>query len=339
MNENEKLYFDSDDDWGDIDFSDLTDEPEVNENDEPEVQSGADNAGAGGETNDSNAEGTDANQADGTDAQRTDEQADPVNVQGSNQSFVLRYMGEDREFSRDETTALAQKGMDYDRIRKRADDLTAERDNLKNSYNAAKQKADFLDELARRQKITPEQLIMNVRASVMAREENITQSEAEQRIAFNDREASLKKREEEIYRHNAEIQKQQNDEMARRSQFAEFFNAHRNDNGGKGVTPKDIPPVCYRDMQRGIPLEESYSKYLQNLKFEIQKADVARRSSEYDSMKKRIEEQEKELEELKSQYASTNQNELNRMRSVGSTASKGNQTKDSIFDAAWYDGT
>lgn len=321
MNENEKLYFDSDDDWDDIDFSDLTDEPEVNENDESEVQSDADNAGAGGETNDGNAEVTDANQADGTDAQRTDEQDSNNNGQSSNQNFVLRYMGEDKEFTREETTTLAQKGMDYDRIRRRAEELA-------NELGTTKKKAEFLDELAKRQNITADQLMLNVRASVMAREENISQDEANLRI-----------REEAIAKQTEAAKKAQDEEQDRRRQFTEFFEAHKHDNGGKGVGPTDIPQSCFQDMARGIRLEDSYGKYIQEKNFNAKKAEIESKSAEFDSMRKLIEQQAKELEELKAQYASVNQNELNRMRSVGSTASKGNQTKDSKFDAAWYDGT
>lgn len=76
-----------------------------------------------------------------------DDEENPENAEyderEANQSFKLKYMGQEIEVTKDEIIVLAQKGKDYDRIRTRVDELTG----------ALKQNSEymsFLETLARK---------------------------------------------------------------------------------------------------------------------------------------------------------------------------------------------
>jgi hypothetical protein len=55
-----------------------------------------------------------------------DEKQPDTKAQEANQSFRLKYMGQELDISQDELVTLAQKGKDYDRIRSRTDALSGE---------------------------------------------------------------------------------------------------------------------------------------------------------------------------------------------------------------------
>lgn len=96
MNENENQVLDTvSDDWDDMDFSDLAD---------TEVEPGT--------------EAPAADQQAEQEVQEPAEQEHTVQArQEADQSFQLKHMDEVRTVGREEVIALAQKGLDYDRIR------------------------------------------------------------------------------------------------------------------------------------------------------------------------------------------------------------------------------
>lgn len=166
------------DDWDDIDLSGLTDE-----------DAAADEAG--GENDD--ADTGEADQPAGEAEQETPaaeepgeaEQEEPASDPGAGaesvpERFMLKHLGEEKDFSRDEVTTLAQKGLDYDRIR-------TERDSMRTEMPALREAMSFLKELAADSNTSVEQLIEDVRTrKLMARETNegrtITETGAREQI-------------------------------------------------------------------------------------------------------------------------------------------------------------
>ena len=106
MNEEQEIAVSQSDDWDDIDFSDAitdTDEAAQTENSQADA--------ADSKPTESSSAGAAADNS--ANAENTKPDAD--------HSYKLKYMGQEREYSREEFERLASKGQDYDRIRQALD--------------------------------------------------------------------------------------------------------------------------------------------------------------------------------------------------------------------------
>ena len=108
----------------------------------------------------------------------------------SDQTFTLKHLGESKDYSKDETITLAQKGLDYDRIRNERDALKAEKQTLQ-------EHEDFLKELAELANLSIEDLMTETKAKLVVADEkkkgnNITLDQAKYRVQT---EARIKKAE------------------------------------------------------------------------------------------------------------------------------------------------
>ena len=309
MNENEKVYFDSDDDWSDIDFSDLEDVPDKEE-------AGDENAAT--ETEETTEATTEANPAEEVTTDGADNPP-PAPEPEADQLFELKVLGEERKLTRDEMIAAAQKGLDYDRVKNRNAELQKERE-------ANAPALELMHELAEAQGISVEELITNVRAAALAKKEGISLKEATSRVQLKTREDAIAKREAVFKEQDAAAKNEAAEKEARNKEFVEFFQNH------PGVKPDDIPKQCFVDMKNGMKLEASYANQMNLKKVE----EYNKLSAEKEAKLKAMEE---ELAELKKQLNSENQNQKNAARSVGSAETAGKSTKDDAFDALWNDGT
>ena len=70
-------------------------------------------------------------------SENTADNTAPTHAEEKEETFTLRYMKEDKQYSRNDTIILAQKGLDYDRVR-------AERDTLKSEIPTFKEYKSFL---------------------------------------------------------------------------------------------------------------------------------------------------------------------------------------------------
>ena len=310
MNENTKTFFDSDDDWG-IDFSDLVDEP-----DKPEEETAPENEAAAEEK-----EGTDAlpeaNPAEDSAADGATEPT-PAPQPEADQLYDLKVLGENRRLTLAEMKAAAQKGMDYDRIKTRNQELQKEREE-----NAPA--LELVKELADAQGIPVAQLITNVRAAALAKKEGITVKEAVERVQIKAREDAVAKREAVFQEQDAAEKKEAEERAARNREFIRFFQKHPN------IKPDDIPQQCFLDMKNGIPLEYSYNNQIVSQK----EQQTSKTLSEKDSRIKELEDKIAELEKLNN---SASQNQINAARSVGSADTAGRSSKDDLFESLWNDG-
>lgn len=210
--------------------------------------------------------------------------------------FSLKYMDESKEYKREEVVALAQKGLDYDRIR-------AERDSIKAERNAAKDRENFLQELADDAGMTIDEMIDGVRANRLLKRETdagrpMTELAAKEQIQ---REKTARTAAAEAEAKEKEPERKEADEPHATNSTPDavkrFVAAYPN------VQAKDIPQSVWDDVRNGADLISAYTKY--------------------------------ENAQLRSQIEAMQQNEKNKNRSTGSRQGSGSANQKTDFDAAW----
>lgn len=265
MNENTENLQDFDDDgWADdIDLSDLADEPEGEANESESEQQAAET------TETAEPAEAPADQPEQTveqPTQETPEQADD----DADQRFELKHLDERREVTLEEMKTLAQKGMDYDRIRQ-------ERDDMRVGW-------DFLKELAGNRPV--QDLIDEARAAQLVEAQGIDRQTAMERVKL-DRERKVF----EARRQQAEAEQaaQQSAASAAEAEKAahekwrqDCFMAFSKE--FPDVDPKSIPKDVWDAFQKGETLVSAYRGHrLKELETEMkdkqQAEDAAQRST------------------------------------------------------------
>ena len=151
VNEEATMPSDDGDDWDNIDLSGLVDE------DIPAGEGDGGEDGGADQPADTEAPGTENAAAEEPSATNTDEEAKPAEAGIADEQFTLKHLGESKNYSRDEVTTLAQKGLDYDRIR-------AERDSMRAEMPTMRDAMGLLGEIAADSKISVGELIETLRA-------------------------------------------------------------------------------------------------------------------------------------------------------------------------------
>lgn len=256
MNENETTStVTTTDDWAEIDLSDLTDSAaeetteaadagaeDTQTSDQPE------GSGATGESQpaDQQAEGTPAEPEGGAAEQKPSAVAD---------QYELKHLDETRIVNRDEVISLAQKGMDYDRIR--------------GAY-------DFVSELAAAQNVTVENFIDNARASVLAKKDGIEFNTALGRIKLEREKSEFEAKKAQSAAAGAQAAQKAEAERRMNEDIAAFRRTFPNVDG------KTIPQSVWEDVGRGMTLVNAYAKF-----------DNAQKLAEIQSAKKETENKRK----------------------------------------------
>ena len=269
------------DDWDDIDLSDVEDDSDLDETsfeaDQPEQEGGQDEA---------------------TEEEDTEDGQDEAD-----QSFVLKHLDETREVSRDEVIALAQKGLDYDRIR-------ADRDQARADMARLAEMEEFLKELAAPNNMTIEELIDTTRANVLAEKEGLDRTVAMQRVKLDRDRKALEAERQSLNRQTEAGQQQAAEQQRMKASMDRFIKDHPD------LMAEDIPQEVWEAFASGKDLADAYASF------------------EAKDLREKLAEREKEIETLK-------QNNKNRVRSTGSqtTAGSKQETEADLFDKLWYDGT
>lgn len=169
--------------------------------------------------------------------------------------FELKFLGETKQYTRDEMTTLAQKGMNHDRILQQRDDLQ--------QYRSANEPlVNDLGRIAQQFGMTPADLLASMETNLL-RQQGKTQAEAEAIIRANKSERQL-----QTYHSQEQAMRQQQEEAQQRQQrdFREFVQRY------PGLDPKTIPASVWQDVRKGVPLVSAYGKYeMQQLKEENQR--------------------------------------------------------------------
>lgn len=292
MDEKTNLEITDGESWDDIDFSDIASDGEETETGATAEANGDGEAADGGEADQPTHD--EAEQADGTKA------ADDVTPDDGNQTFTLNYLGAEKVVSKDEAVTLAQKGMDYDRIRQKHEDTLSE-------LTTAKDKLSFFEQMASSQGKTLDQLIDSVAAEQLAAREGIDPAVALVRVQL-DRERKQLEAEKARLAKGADEQalaekKRQDDITAFQKEYPDVF--------AKLATDKNaIPATVWEDVNKGETLVAAYAKYERaQLKAELERAKA-------------------EAEQIK-------QKQINKSRSTGSQSTKGAGSERDLIDMLW----
>lgn len=268
------------DSWDDIDLSDLAEDGEAAEEDTAEeVEEG---------------EGTEETEA----SQQTETEV------RSEDSFTLKYMGEEKSVTREEIVDLAEKGMNYDKVKGQ---LEAARNDLRD-YEQVKadlskrnEQLQFLEEIAKDQNMSLDELIENTQVQVMQKRTG-KDVEVCRGIVANERRAR------ELQAQQAAVTSAKDQNAKRDADIAEFMKAYPE----LASDPKNVPEEVWAAVRNGESLVSAYRAY------EVKTLRA-------------------ELEKQKAAAAEEKRKQENKSRSTGSQKTKGTKTVDP-FDAIWYNG-
>lgn len=229
-------------------------------------------------------------------------------------AFELKYMGETKTVGKEEAVVLAQKGLDYDRIRQERDSMSTELDGLRADKGKLTEYEDFLSALARSVGMDIPAMMDSTRAKMLVAEEKkkgntISEDFALQKIKFEKEKAAFEKQKGESGKQQPEKTEEKKPEQPRTDD--EAAQARRNDEAAAflkaypNVDPKSIPKEVINQWMSGVPLTAAYTAW--------------------------------ENKELKAKLAAYEQNEKNSKRSTGSAKSAGaGRVTDPVF-AGWDD--
>ena len=169
--------------------------------------------------------------------------------------FELKFLGETKQYTRDEMTTLAQKGMNHDRILQQRDDLQQFR-------SANEPLVNDLGRIAQQFGMTPADLLASMETNLL-RQQGKTQAEAEAIIRANKSERQLQTYQSQ---EQAAMEQQRAAQERQQRDFREFVQRY------PGLDPKTIPATVWNDVRKGEPLVSAYGKYeMQQLKEENQR--------------------------------------------------------------------
>lgn len=228
-------------------------------------------------------------------------------------SFTLKYMDSIRTVGRDEMTALAQKGLDYDRIRGERDTLKTENAELNAHKDEFTTYRGFLEEMARDAGTDIQGVMDMVRARAIVNREQAQGREmnfhlALERVKLNRERQEFEAAKQKPTQQNENPQEAENnkepetpeqdtDAARKRDNFVAFAEAYPE------VKASDIPQEVWDEFSKGETLTNAYAKW--------------------------------ENKQLKEKLRNAENQIKNRERSTGSRATGGaGRTKDA-FDEGW----
>lgn len=209
-------------------------------------------------------------------------------------TWTLRHLGEEKTVNEQELTALAQKGMDYDRIH--------------DKYEEFRPVMDLFSQFANKAGMNTRDYIAHIRQEAK-KAEGMNADEAKRAVELEDREATMAAKEAA----EAERQQEQRDAEARKQaaeqrrmadiqEFQKTFPDAAKD-------PKGIPQEVWDGVRNGLSLVASYARY------QVAQAKEQAAKAEHSA-------------------AAIQQNQKNANRSTGSMKSAGedNRNKDPFLD-------
>ena len=235
---------------------------------------------------------------DGTEPPAEDQQEPPETVDARPQTWELRHMDEVRRVNEADMVALAQKGMDYDRIR--------------SQYDEFKPVMEMINRFANQQGLNTKDYISMLRAQAK-QAEGLSEADARRSVELEDREAVVAAAEAERQAQQdamAQAQRAEAEAASRRQadiqEFQQTFPEAAKD-------PNSIPPQVWADVRNGSSLVAAYARYA-------------------------VQQARQDAADAKRETASVQQNQRNAERSTGSMRSAGDglKSKDPFLEG-WGD--
>ena len=281
MNENENTPVNSvvDEDWGEISLDDL-----FTAEAEPEAEETT------GEGTEENAD-PEANQQTGGEDEESHDDADTA------ESFVLKHLGTEQTVGRDEVIALAQKGLDYSRIRDKLQTSETEKSEIA-------EKLSYFEKLADSQGKTLDQFIEATAAALRADEKKIPYEDALREVQFEFEKSKFAKEKTNWEKSRSDTETEENTRQADIDAFmAKYPEA--------AAKPDSIPKEVWAEAEK-TSLTEAYGNYM-----------AKQKDAEIASLRKQLE-QEKQYRK-------------NKESSTGSQATDNSGEKDTFFETLWND--
>lgn len=213
--------------WENIDLSDLAAE-ETPETDQTAGQEGTDTGDQTGESGE---------QETGTEE----------NGHEADQSFTLKHLDETRTVGREEVITLAQKGMDYDRVRSKLD-AKIELENAE-----AAQALEFVRMLAQKNGGTMEDFMDAVTAGMRAKPDRSDYDAVLAQVKMERREKALNEREQKLNENTAAAQQQSEAAVKRQADIKNFIGTFPD------VKAESIPKEVWTAVAGGKTLVEAYA--------------------------------------------------------------------------------
>ena len=265
-------------------------ESQISENQQETAEDPAGNQGAGNTQSDSRYTNGD------TAGENSTQQAEAQPKADAPKMWTLRHMGEVRQFGEADMVVLAQKGMDYDRIR--------------GKYDESKPVMELFGNFAKQAGMSVPDYVSFLRTQVK-QAAGMSEAEAKRAVELENREAAVSAREaEEAQRQssaNQAIQEKAAADARRSADIAEFQKLFPD----AAKDPNGIPQEVWAQVRGGMTLVSAYAQYA------VAQAKAAQTAAEQ-------------------RAAAAEQNQKNSSRTTGSMHSAGENTaiKDP-FLAGW----
>ena len=273
MNENETEVVVDDDNY-DVDLSEFEDLPEED--------------GEGNQTEPEQHEDSQEQETtEGEEEQSTEEAAADEQAQAEEPMFDLKYNKETKQYTKQQVTELAQKGLNYDHVTEQRDRLQQENADLakfKEEYSGVFETLESMAESAG--KNLPE-FLTSIRMNMLVAQ-GVSQETARERILREDAERRLQASAAEENR-KSKAEERQREDIRR---FQEKY---------KDVDPKTIPQEVWQAVGKGELLVDAYGDY-------------------------QLRELERQLKEANEKLAIRAKNESNKQKSLGSLQSTKQET-------------
>jgi len=214
--------------------------------------------------------------------------------------FTLKHLDEVKTVSRDEVVTLAQKGMDYDRLRSKSEERYAA---LEVEKSKADERLAIFNDIAKQSGFRDvDELAENTLAQQLAEREGIDTAAALKQVRLDRREKELAAKEQGLQ--SAKDAKSKVDADARA--FVEKY---------PNVDFKTIPKDVWDKVNNGDSLVGAYGDYI-----------TAKNQKELTA----------EVDRLKAELEAAKKNAENKARSTGSSQTSGKPKAMSEIEAAWY---
>lgn len=159
-------------------------------------------------------------------------------------TWTLRHLDVEKTVTEQEMTTLAQKGLDYDRIREK--------------YDASKPVMELFGQFAKQSGMSVGEYVAHIRTQAK-QAAGMNEAEARRAVELEDREATVAAAEAAMQRSAQEraANEQSNAEARRRADIAEFQKTFPD----AAKDPQSIAPEVWADVRGGLSLVAAYAKW------------------------------------------------------------------------------
>lgn len=172
-------------------------------------------------------------------SQTEEQQKEPADVP---KTWTLRHLDETKVVNEAELTALAQKGMDYDRIRTK--------------YDESKPVMELFSQFAKQAGMSMQEYILHIRTQAK-KANGMNDEEAKRAVDLEDREAAVAQAEAQAKEEKIQREKAEEAENRRKADIAEFQKAFPD----AAKEPDKIPQEVWSGVRGGLSLVAAYAKY------------------------------------------------------------------------------